>query len=565
VNRKQRRAQEKGTARGGTPVAAAAGSPPPDQAAILNSQAIALFNAGQIAQAVPLLRQAVMLAPADPMYSSNLGELLRLSGKLEEAAAALDRAVTLTPPYADAHSNRGNLLRQLGRIAEAREAYLTALRIRPAYPEALSNLATTQMDLGDFAGAAETLRDAIKLNPQLAVLHRNLSLALHSIGDHEGAEKAFAAMENAPVRPQHEMVETIIARGDMARFNNDLDAALHHYEQAWKLQPGHPMAHMRYGTAMMVKGDYRAAWPHFGARWNMPDAAQDRRPFTLPFWQGEHLPPGGKMLLFTEQGVGESLVLWSLMPELLARGITPVVETDPRMIPILRRSFPGVEILERINPPQPRLLQSDLVVQATLFDLAAVFRQSPADCTGALPLKADMSRAATIRAQYQADDPRPLIGIAWHSANVKLGAPKSAALTNLAPLLTLPGYRFVDLQYGNRADDRDALKTKHGVDLLHDATIDQFKDLDGFAAQVAALDMVISTSNTTAHMAAAVGKPTWLMLHKGISPHWYWTRDGATTPWYPTARLWRQQAANDWSGLAEIIAAELPKALPSAT
>lgn len=563
MNRKQRRAQEKGAAKGGVPGAAGpvASAPTPDQAAILNSQAVALFRAGQIAQAVPLLRQAVMLAPKNPMYSSNLGELLRLSGKLDEATAELDRAITLTPPYADAHSNRGNLLRQVGRIAEAREAYATALRIRPNYPEALSNLATTQMDLGDYAGAAKTLREAIALNPQLAILHRNLSLALYSIGDHDGAEKAFAAMENAPVKPAHEMVETIIARGDMARFKNDIDGALQYYEQAWRLQPGHPLAHMRFGTMTMLKGDYRAAWPHFGARWNMPEAAVDRRPFTLPFWQGGPLPPGGKMLLFTEQGVGESLVLWSLMPELLARGITPVVETDPRMIPILQRSFPGIEILERHNPPQPRLLQPDLVVQATLFDLAAVFRQSPADCTGTLPLKADMARAATIRAQYQADDPRPLIGIAWHSANAKLGAPKSAVLTDLAPLLALPGYRFVDLQYGNRVADRDALKAAHGIELFHDPAIDQLKDLEGFAAQVAALDLVISTSNTTAHMAAALGKPTWVMLHKGLSPHWYWTRDGATTPWYPTARLWRQQAANDWTGLAGIIAAELPKIL----
>lgn len=541
--------------------ASAASGPGPDQAAALNSQAIALFKAGQTAEAIALLRQVVALAPQNPMYRSNLGELLRLSRRLDEAAIELDRAVTLTPPYADAYSNRGNLLRDLGRVAEARDAYLTALRIRPNYPEALSNLATSQLDLGDFAGAAETSRKAIALNPQQAILHKNLVLALYALGDHDGAEKAFVAMENAPVKLPHEAIDLLIARGDMARARSDLEAALRHYEQAWRLQPGHPLAHMRYGTALMVKGDYRAAWPHFGARWNMPEAAVDRRPFTLPFWQGEALPPGGKMLLFTEQGVGESLVLWSLMPELLARGITPIVETDPRMIPMLQRSFPGVDFLERLNPPAPRLGQPDLVVQATLFDLAAVFRSSPADCTGVLPLKPDMQRAAAIRAQYQAADPRPLVGIAWHSGNPSLGAPKSAKLTDLAPLLTLPGYRFVDLQYGNRAEDRAALKAQHGVELLHDPAIDQLKDLEGFAAQVAALDMVISTSNTSAHMAAALGKPTWVMLHRGVSPHWYWTHEGSSTPWYPTARLWRQSSAGDWTGLADIVAGELPKVL----
>lgn len=526
----------------------------------MNDQAIQLHSAGRTPEAIALLRQALALSPDQAMLHNNLGELLRLSGQTDAALPHLDQAIALQPSYADAYSNRGNLLRQLGKPAEAAENYRTALRLRPHYPEALSNLATALMDLQDFAAAAAMLRQAIGLSPGMAVLHKNLMLALTSLGDYAGAEAAFDAMERAGGM-QAGLVDAMILRGDLARAKNDLDDALVYYEKAWRLVPGHAEAHMRFGTAKMVQGDYRTAWPHFGARWNMADAAYDRRPFTLPFWKGETLPLGQKMLLFTEQGVGESLVLWSLMPELLAFGIRPVVETDPRMVPLLQRSFPGIEFLERANPPAPRLLQPDLVVQATLFDLATVFRAAPEDCTGALPLKADKTRAAQLRAQYQANDPRPLIGIAWHSANPRLGAPKSARPIDLAPLLTLPGYRFVDLQYGNRADDRSALEAYHNVSLLYDPAIDQLKDLDGFAAQVAAMDMVISTSNTTAHMAAALGKPTWLMLHKGVSPHWYWTREGSTTPWYPTARLWRQQTAGDWTGLAQIIAAELPKVL----
>ncbi len=562
VNRKQRRAQGKAA-----PGKAAPGQParPSAQAGRLNEQALALYRAGRLAEAVAALRQAAALDPDHAPIRNNLGELLRLSGQLDDAAAELDRAVTLDPSYAAAHSNRGNLLRQLGRVTDARDAYLTAIRLKPNYPEALSNLATAQMDLGDFAGAAETLRKAIALNPSLAILHKNLTLALFSLGDLDGAEAAYAAMEQATVKLPQESVELAVARGDMARFKNNLDEALHYYEQAWRIQPGHAMAHMRYGAALMVKGEYRAAWPHFGARWNMPDLAVDRRPFTLPFWKGEAVPPGGKMLLFTEQGVGESLVLWSLLPELLARGITPVVETDPRMIPILARSFPGLELHARANPPEPRLLQPDLVVQATLFDLAPVFRQSPADCKGALPLRADPEKAAALRARYKDGSDRPLVGVAWHSGNAKLGAPKSAQLPDFAPFLALPGIRFVDLQYGNRAADRAALKAACGADILFDPAVDQLKDLEAFAAQVAAMDFVVSTSNTTAHMAAALGKPTWVLLHKGISPHWYWGLAGETTPWYPTARLLRQQSAGDWRGLAERVAAELPGRLASTT
>src|SRR5690606_19455317 len=131
-----------------------------------------------------------------------------------------------------------------------------------------------------------------------------------------------------------------------------------------------------------------------------------------------------KLLLFTEQGVGESLALFSLLPELLRCGIAPVIECDPRMVPLLARSFPGLEILARTTPADPRLFADDLAVQASLFDVAAVFRRSPADCKGALPLRANPERAAALRARYKDGSGLPLIGIAWHSGNPKLGAPK---------------------------------------------------------------------------------------------------------------------------------------------
>jgi hypothetical protein len=255
----------------------------------------------------------------------------------------------------------------------------------------------------------------------------------------------------------------------------------------------------------------------------------------------------------------------SLLPELLARGIQPVIESDPRMIPLFRRSFAGLEVLAREAPANPRLFAADLVVQASLFDLAAVFRHRPEDCTGALPLRADPQRSAALRARYRQGQDLPLVGVAWHSSNKDIGAPKSAPLTALTPFLSLPGFRFVDLQYGNRAEDRAALKDSAGIDLLFDPEIDQLQDLDGFAAQVAAMDMVVTTSNTTAHMAGALGKPTWLLLHKGYSPHWYWGRGDETTPWYPSLRLLRQAVDGDWFSPALRVASELPSRLPAAS
>lgn len=531
----------------------------------LNDQALRLHAAGRTAEAIPLLRQAIALNDRQPLYHNNLGELLRLQGDLDGARACLQQAITLAPNYPEAHNNLGNLMGQLGKLDATIAAYETAIRLKPNYAEAMNNLGAALINRGDHAGAAAILRRAIGINPGIGMFHKNLGLALAAQGDTEGAEAAFKATFEAAVPIPGDNIELMMGLGDVQRYKGNIDTALDWYLRAWQAKPGNGEAHMRYAVALMVKGQYREAWPHFAARWSLPGTEVDKRPFSLPFWRGETLPPDGKMLLFTEQGVGESLVLWGLMPELRQRGIAPVIECDPRMVPMLQRSFPDLEIFARTNPPNNRFRQPDLVVQATLFDVAQVFRQSPVDCSGVLPLRADMARTEALRARYRSGHEGPLVGIAWHSANPKLGAPKSAKLTDFAPFLSLPGYRFLDLQYGNREADRAALKAACGTELLVDAEIDQLKDLDAFAAQVAAMDLVIATSNTTAHMAAALGKPTWVLLHKGISPHWYWGLEGETTPWYPTARLWRQPAANDWRGLAESVAAELKRTPLSTT
>ncbi|WP_370152254.1 tetratricopeptide repeat protein [Ferrovibrio sp.] len=556
MNRKQRRAQEK---------MAASGRPAGPSAALatanrLNDRALDEHRAGRSAEAIALLREAIAAYPANAIYHNNLGELLRMSGDAATALPCFDQAIRLQPRYAQAHNNRGNALRDLKQPAEAVACYQVALAIQPDYAEALNNMGAALMDSRDFTGAAEALRKAIALNPGIAMFHQNLGLTLSSLDRPDEALRAFAEA----VRLDPGLIDTQIALGDLARSQGDFAGTMRWYEQAIRLQPGHGAAHMRYGTALMVKGDYKQAWPHFGARWTVESMKVDMRPFTLPFWQGQPLPDGGKMLLFTEQGVGETLALLSVMPELLATGIRPVIECDPRMIPLLQRSFPGLEVLPRTNPAQPRLFAPDLVIQGSLFDVAAVFRRSPADCTGALPLKADAERAAALRARYQQGDGRPLVGVAWYSANPQIGAPKSAQLTDFAAFLGLPGLRFVDLQYGNREADRAALKQAAGVDLLVDPEIDQMKDLDGFAAQIEAMDMVVTTSNTTAHMAGALGKPAIVMLHKGISPHWYWGLDGNTTPWYRSLTLLRQTGPGDWAEVARRVAEQLSWRLPAA-
>ena len=160
-----------------------------------------------------------------------------------------------------------------------------------------------------------------------------------------------------------------------------------------------------------------------------------------------------------------------------------------------------------------------------------------------------------LRAKYRGGGDDLLVGLAWNSVNVKMGHRKSLPLAAYAPLTEITGIRFIDLQYGDTAVAREAFETETGVEVFHDPDIDQLQDLDAFAAQVAAMDLVISVSNTTVHLAGALGIPTWVVVN--TLPLCVWMLEGETSPWYPSLRLFRQSEAGVWDDVVGQVAGAL--------
>ena len=161
-------------------------------------------------------------------------------------------------------------------------------------------------------------------------------------------------------------------------------------------------------------------------------------------------------------------------------------------------------------------------------------------------LKADLSKTNDLRNQIRKPN-RIVCGISWRSKNIVFGADKSITLDALYPILSLGGIDFVDLQYGDTAEELKQLQQSRGIGIQHLAEIDNKNDIDSLAALISACDIVITISNVTAHVAAALGKPTLVMLPNSPSLFWYWHRESSDSPWYPTAILIRQQVPNNWS------------------
>jgi hypothetical protein len=264
-------------------------------------------------------------------------------------------------------------------------------------------------------------------------------------------------------------------------------------------------------------------------------------------WTGEKLD-AGRLLLWGEQGIGDEIQFAGLFPEVIRTGNPITLDCDPRLQPLFARSFPEIEVVSGCKPSEAPT--HEIAAQLPIGSLPALFRKSEAAFAATVSpyLKADQAERKIFCSTYS--DGRLLAGLAWHTKNQKTGRKRSIDLNEFSPLFALPGIRWISLQYG----DFDALEMQAeaaGAPLVIDRGVDQIANIDRFASQVAALDLVITIDNSTAHMAGALGLPVWLLLP--FAADWRWMERRVDTPWYPTMRIFRQPKLGDWqSVLADV-------------
>ena len=333
-------------------------------------------------------------------------------------------------------------------------------------------------------------------------------------------------------------------------------------EKAVALDPNHVGALQAMGIQHFLHGRWSQAWACYETRWQI-EAARNRR-FPQPMWRGEPIV-GKTLLVWGEQGVGDEIMFTSMIPDLVEQGVNVILELDARLLDLYRRSFPHLQCVARENPPAPAILEADIDFQAPCGSLGRWLRPDEASFSGRPSfLKADMAQTEILRRRYREGAHSHVVGVSWRSLNRDIGDDKSMDVTNLGPLAEIPGVRLVDLQYGDTAADRVVFEQALGVKMLRDPEIDPLQDLDGFAAHVSAMDLVVSISNTTAHMAGALGVPAWVMVP--VTPLWRWMMDREDSPWYPSLRLFRQAVPGDWRDVIERVSGELAKfpTLPAA-
>jgi len=518
---------------------------------VLFDRAVAALQAGDLARAGrdarKLTKQAANVAGA---WSLRATVALR-AGEQADAAKFFRRAVLLDPNDPGLLNNLANVTVEMGAHADAIPHYRRSLELRPGHVDTLMNLGNAYIETRAPAEAMDCFERVLAADPGNAGARLNLGGAYMLARRFDDALETFQALrENGAddVGVCHSIYNALVVL-DRLDEADDMAATLA------EIAPDDPKVAVSLSVLHFLRERWADGWRGFAARWRWKP--EEARPFPQPWWEGEPLT-GRKVLAWGEQGLGDEVMYASMIPDLAATGAEVVLECDPRLVGIFGRAFPGVACVPRTDPPQAETLNADIDFQVPISNLGIWFRADEAAFGGGAPfLHADADRVRAIERQYRAGDDVALVGITWKSFNPDMGDKKSMTLDEMVPVLSQPGVRFVDLQYGDRAGDLDTFLADHDIDLLRDESIDPTQDVEGHLAQLAAMDLVISISNSSVHLASAAGVPVWCLIQKVPGRRWLLDRDDS--PWYASVRLYRQDAPMDWRAPVARVAEDLGK------
>ncbi len=473
----------------------------PENDAARLSHAVALHFAGHLEAAIAVFQVAIARSPKDPDLAFRFGLAYQDADRHDLAAYEFERAIRLAPGLAKAHIYRGISLNNLGRPAEALASFCDGLRLDPADARTYWYCGKSLHRLGRDSDALVAYTQSIERNATNADALNDRGYSHFCLGDYAAARA-------------------------------DYDAAL-------RVDPANAPTHVNLALLLLLQGDLVRGWAEYEWRWKLDAALLVPRRFDVPMWNGEVPAPGMRILLHGEQGLGDTIQFCRYAPLVAARGFEVVLEADPPMADLLR-SAPGTAEVVTAGTTAQRIAS-----HCPLMSLPRIFATDLAGIPSAPRYLAAPDRTRAVWQARLGPPDRLRVGLAWRGNPRHLrDAQRSIPLSALAPLMG-GSAEFFSLQNDVRPEDAAALASL--------PAIRHFKDSIGDLADVAALcelmDLVIAVDTSVAHLAGALGRPVWLLLP--FVPDWRWLLGRNDSPWYPSARLYRQASPGAWAPVIE--------------
>lgn len=551
----------------------------PTRADAWHVRGMALHQSGQAQAALHSLDQALQHMPHDAALHSNRGLVLRALRGAEAALPAYDQALQLKPDFAQALSNRGNALRDLHRPEAALADYQQALRCNPHYVHAMHGCGLAWGDLGQWEQACQWLERAAQTQPDFVTAYLDWGNALRELDRFEQALarydqaltlqpgyaqawsnrgvvlKQLGRLSEARISYQRALeikphfVDALVNCATLLKDTGQIDQAIGMNLQALQLDAQSAGAHLNLAICYLLQGNFSQGLAHYEWRWKTPQMQDGQRNFTQPLWLGQADIRGQTILLHAEQGLGDTLQFCRYAAMLADRGARVVMEVQAPLLRLLQ-GLPGVHQWVVRGAALPAfdwhcpLLSLPLALGTQLHNIPA----TPAYL---------QASAALVSTWQQRLGPRtiPRVGLVWSGrAEHKNDANRSMAFATVRALM-MPGVEVHCLQKEIRPSDVAALASVPQVQLWSDA----LHDFAETAALVQCMDWVISADTSVAHVAAALGKPVWMLVP--FNPDWRWMLERTDSPWYPGMRLFRQTRWADWTETLETVRVALQQAL----
>jgi tetratricopeptide (TPR) repeat protein len=515
----------------------------PEYADAYNSRGIVLQLLNRTQEAMAGYQEAIRLSPGHAKAHANLGDLFSSLKQYDNALAHYDLALLHQPKYIKALSNKGVLLQQLNQFELALECFDQILQSNPQSWEALSNRAVTLQKMRLLEDAAKTLMDAIGINPNQANLYNNLGNILGELGRfNEALDQFDRAIAISPID-----TSALINRGIALQEMGDLSKSIDFFDRALKLEPENPEAHWSKSVSLLLSGEFDLGWHEFEWRWQRQHVLNQQTHSDKPLWLGDASLEGRTILLHGEQGLGDVLQFCRYASAITKRSARVILEVPPPLLELCRTLDDVHQVIALGTATE---LEIDY--QCPLMSLPHAFKTSFTNPPPNTPyLKIDPTKAAFWKAKL-GEKKHVRIGLVW-SGGFRAELPELWGVNSrrnipleLLATLNTTNVQFVSLQKGELAQRELTQLQKNPCNsfFITDFT-EEFNDFSDTAAVIDNLDLIISVDTSTAHLAAALGKPVW-MLNR-FDSCWRWQRTGKETFWYPTMKIYRQHSWQDWS------------------
>ena len=467
--------------------------------AALVNKAIAFQKLNKYEEALELLFFAGNIDPNCPTIYNNIGAIMHAMLRHNEAIIYFERAIRLDNNYYEAINNLGSAYSELTRYEDAISCFKSAIELKKDYVEAWSNLGTALSETGSYEESIASYKKAIEINPYFAEATCNLGSALNDLGEH---------------------IE-----------------ALELYKKAIDIDKSYPESHYNLANYYLSRFNYAMGWDEYKWRFFIKKSQSKFLVTSRPEWTG--LNSQARLFIWGEQGVGDQILYCSMLPSLENYKNNIIVSVEKKLIKILNNSFPYITFIQNGET----LEEKEYDEQIPMGSLGKFLRKSAEEFPKEniyLKLK-DIDRLSQYRKKLSH---KSNCGISWRSINKHLGIHKSMPLEIMASIFQNKKFNFINLQYGKINEELNVFNNN----IISFEELDLFKNIEDLMLLISVCDVVVTTSNTTAHVSGAMGKKTILLIPNSKGKMWYWNDMGGKCIWYPSIRIIKQDAQGDWGG-----------------